>query len=197
MAEYLIQDTTLTALGDKIREKTGVTATLTPDGTMLTELDKMADVSNDTVTAGSMLSGITAHNSSGEKVTGNIATKTSSDLTASGATVTVPAGYYASNASKSVATATRANTTISTTADDTKDTLTVTASNNQATGYVTGSNKTASTTISLTTSGATVTASDGTNSISKSVTTASRANTTISTAADDTNDKLIITASNN
>ena len=37
----------------------------------------------------------------------------SSDLTASGATVTVPAGYYASQATKSVGTATQATPSIS------------------------------------------------------------------------------------
>lgn len=51
---------------------------------------------------GKMLSGYTAY-ADGTKYTGTIATKTSSNLTASGATVTAPAGYYASNASKSVA----------------------------------------------------------------------------------------------
>ena len=52
---------------------------------------------------GKMLSGVTAY-ADGTKYTGTIATKTGSDLTASGATVTVPAGYYASQATKSVAT---------------------------------------------------------------------------------------------
>ena len=47
-------------------------------------------------TASDMLSGKELINSSGKKVTGTIATKTSSDLTTSGATVTVPSGYYAS-----------------------------------------------------------------------------------------------------
>lgn len=42
----------------------------------------------------------------GSEIKGNIATKTSSNLTASGATVTVPAGYYASQAQKSVSTMT-------------------------------------------------------------------------------------------
>ena len=51
---------------------------------------------------GKMLSGNTAY-ANGTKYTGSIETKTSSDLTVSGATVTVPAGYYASQASKSVA----------------------------------------------------------------------------------------------
>lgn len=106
--------------------------------------------------------------------------KTSNDLSASGATVTVPAGYYTSHVSKSVATVTRSDTTISVSADDTNDKLTITASNNQGTGYVTGANKTATTTITLTASGSSVTASDGTNKVSKSVATATQATPSIS-----------------
>ena len=49
-----------------------------------------------------LLSGVTAY-ANGTKYTGNIATKTSADLTASGDTVTVPSGYYASSATKAVA----------------------------------------------------------------------------------------------
>lgn len=49
-----------------------------------------------------MLNGVTAY-SQGTKVTGSITSKSSSDLTVSGATVTVPAGYYSTSASKSVA----------------------------------------------------------------------------------------------
>ena len=49
-----------------------------------------------------MLSGNTAY-ANGTKYTGSIATKTSSDLSANGDTVTVPSGYYASNATKAVA----------------------------------------------------------------------------------------------
>lgn len=49
-----------------------------------------------------MLNGVTAY-AGGTKYTGTITSKNSSDLSASGATVTAPAGYYASNASKSVA----------------------------------------------------------------------------------------------
>lgn len=63
----------------------------------------LIDTTQKTVTASKMLSGETALNNAGEDITGNIATKTSSNLTVSGATVTAPAGYYASNASKSVA----------------------------------------------------------------------------------------------
>ena len=64
---------------------------------------KFMDTSDATLTSGGqMLNGYTSY-SGGTKYTGSIATKTSSDLTASGATVTVPTGYYASAASKSVA----------------------------------------------------------------------------------------------
>ena len=61
------------------------------------------DTSDATLNAASqMLDGVTAY-SNGTKYTGNIPSKTSSDLTASGATVTVPAGNYASQATKAVA----------------------------------------------------------------------------------------------
>lgn len=60
------------------------------------------DVTQKTVTAGSMLSGTTALKNDGTDITGSIATKTSSDLTANVLTVTAPAGYYASAASKTL-----------------------------------------------------------------------------------------------
>lgn len=52
--------------------------------------------------AGQMLSGYSAW-VDGAEVKGSIATKTASNLTASGKTVTVPAGYYAAQATKDVA----------------------------------------------------------------------------------------------
>lgn len=51
---------------------------------------------------GKMLSGNTAY-ADGVKYTGSIETKSASDLSASGATVTVPEGYYSAQATKSVA----------------------------------------------------------------------------------------------
>lgn len=60
------------------------------------------DTSDATLDSGNkMLSGYTSY-ANGTKYTGNIPSKSSSDLTVSGATVTVPAGNYESNASKSV-----------------------------------------------------------------------------------------------
>lgn len=61
------------------------------------------DTSDATLDSGAkMLSGNTAY-ANGTKYTGSIATNTGSDLSASGDTVTVPAGYYASQATKAVA----------------------------------------------------------------------------------------------
>lgn len=61
------------------------------------------DTSDATLNNGNqMLSGVTSYGAEG-KVSGTIASKSSSDLTVSGATVTVPAGNYANAASASVA----------------------------------------------------------------------------------------------
>lgn len=60
------------------------------------------DISDTTLAAGQALSGYYFYKSDGTKTQGSIATKTSSDLTASTLTVTAPAGYYASAASKTL-----------------------------------------------------------------------------------------------
>lgn len=63
------------------------------------------DVSDATLSSGgSMLSGVTAYGGDGTKYTGSITAKSGTDITASGDTVTVPAGYYSSQQTKSVAT---------------------------------------------------------------------------------------------
>lgn len=118
------------------------------------------DLTTDTVTAGNMLSGITAHDKTGAVVTGTIASKSSSNLTASGATVSVPAGYYASNTSKSVTTATQATPSISVSSAGL-----ITASATQSAGYVSSGTKSA--TKQLTTQGAqTITPSTSNKTIS-------------------------------
>lgn len=90
------------------------------------------DTSDATLDSGDkMLSGNSAY-ADGVKYSGTIVTKTSSDMTASGATVTAPAGYYASSSSKSVASgsATTPTTSIS---------VTPTISVNSSTGLITAS----------------------------------------------------------
>jgi hypothetical protein len=85
-----------------------------------------------------MLSGKQLINSNNEVVTGTIQTKTSNNLTASGATVTVPAGYYASQATKSVSTATQVTPSISVSSAGL-----ITASATQTAGYVAAGTKSA------------------------------------------------------
>lgn len=60
------------------------------------------DISEDTVVSSALLSGYTAHAGSGASISGSILTKTSSDLTANGLTVTVPSGYYGTAATKTL-----------------------------------------------------------------------------------------------
>ena len=159
----------------------------------------VATVTNDaTASAGDMLASKTAY-VKGKKITGTIATKTSSNVTVSGATVSVPAGYYASAVSKSVTTTTTAKPTIMVGVDGV---ITATAYYNQ--GYISASENTTQTyqldvktSSDLTASGATVTVPAGyyTKSASKSVTTATRATTTLTSAA--SNGNLVFTAGNN
>lgn len=103
--------------------------------------ETLMDVTSDTVDAGNLLSGETATKNNGTKVTGTIATKSSSDLTVSGATVTVPSGYYSASTSKSVASGT-AGTPIATKGTVSNNSVSVTPSVTNTTGYITGGTKT-------------------------------------------------------
>ena len=120
----------MTALADEIRELSGTTSSKSIDAMTAdvqaanTDINEQADLIAQIATAlegkagggvdlpplsnpasaSDILSGKEAIDEAGNVVTGTIATKTATDLTASGATVTVPAGYYASQATKSVST---------------------------------------------------------------------------------------------
>lgn len=100
----------------------------------------------DTITADTGYDGlnevdVTVNAISSTYVGSGIARKSSSDLTASGATVTAPAGYYTSSASKAVASGT-AGTPTATKGTVSNHAVSVTPSVTNTTGYITGSTKT-------------------------------------------------------
>ncbi len=97
-----------------------------------------ADVSGVTAADGDVLSPKVFVDSSGESKTGTIITKSASDLTTSGASVVIPAGYYPDEVSKSVATATQATPSISVSSSGV-----ITASATQSAGYVSSGTKSA------------------------------------------------------
>ena len=113
--------------------------------TILSTINSLPDASNgvelpELTNEGSssdLLEGKQLIDGEGNIVEGTIQTKTSSNLTASGATVTVPAGYYASQTTKSVATATQATPSVSI---DSAGKITATAT--QSAGYVAAGTKT-------------------------------------------------------
>lgn len=100
----------------------------------------------ETITAGSGYDGIeevdvTVGAISSTYVGSGITQRSSSDLTASGATVTVPSGYYSAQASKTVASGT-AGTPTATKGSVSNHSISVTPSVTNATGFITGSTKT-------------------------------------------------------
>lgn len=116
----------LTQLGSILANKTAGSG-----GTDLPTLQNPGD-------ADKLLAGYQLIDQAGQVVTGTIPSKSASNLTASGATVTVPAGYYPAQVSKSVATATQATPSVTV---DSGGKITATAT--QAAGYVTAGTKTA------------------------------------------------------
>lgn len=129
----------LTGIADALRKKKGTSGPI-PAPNFVAEIESIetgTDTSDATAVAGDIVSGKTAYGASG-KLTGTITKRTASNLTASGATVSVPAGYYASKVSKSVATATQATPSISVSADGR-----ITAAVTQNAGYVSAGTKSA------------------------------------------------------
>ena len=113
------------------------------------------DVTQDTVSSDKLVTGYSAHSANGVQINGNIATKSAANLTASGSTVTVPAGFYASQATKNVSAATQATPAISLTSS----TGAITAVSTQTAGYVAAGSKSSSLSLS-TQAAATITPSE-------------------------------------
>lgn len=115
-----------------------------------------------TPSSGKFLSSVSVGAIASDYVGTGITRRSSSDMTANGATVTAPAGYYSAASSKSVATTEHPAPSVSIDSDGL-----ITATHTQGTGYVTGGTKTATeqltkrTSADLTASGATVTAPAG------------------------------------
>lgn len=101
---------------------------------------------SETITPGTGYDGlssvaITVDPISSTYVGSGITRRSSSDLTVSGATVTAPAGYYSTSASKGVASGT-AGTPTATKGTVSNHSVTITPSVTNTTGYITGSTKT-------------------------------------------------------
>jgi len=123
------------------------------------------DTSDATLSSGGQMpNGVTAY-ANGTKITGSAAENDSSDLTVSGATVTVPAGYYSSSASASVsagsatapATISGTSASVSTGTNTLTLSKTVSVTPTVSAGYVsagTAGNSSVSLTASVTTKGA-------------------------------------------
>ena len=156
---------TVTYKGSTIATVSNTTKTLTTAGTYLEDDITITDVTASTTlqtktksytpTESSQTEDVTADSGydalekvsvsvgaiSSSYVGSGVARKSSSDLTASGATVTAPAGYYSSSASKSVANGT-AGTPTATKGTVSNHSVSVTPSVTNTTGYITGSTKT-------------------------------------------------------
>ena len=99
------------------------------------------DVTQDTVTANALLAGYTATRADGEKIDGYIETKSASDVTASGAYVSAPAGYYPYGVRKGVQSGSE-GIPIATKSLVSNHSVTITPSVTNTEGYISGSTKT-------------------------------------------------------
>lgn len=151
--ETLIDLTSDTVTADKLmqgytaHDRTGavITGTATGGGTPTLQNKTVSpSESQQSVQADSGYDGldtVTVNAISSTYVGSGITRRSSSDLTASGATVTVPSGYYSSQASKAV-TSGSAGTPTATKGTVSNHSVSVTPSVTNTTGYITGGTKT-------------------------------------------------------
>ena len=133
-------NTKMTALADSIRTKSGESVKLSLDG-MKAAVDSISvgielPTLSNPASSSDILSGKEAVNENGEVITGSITSKTVNDLSINGSTVTVPSGYYATAATKSVASVSQATPNISV-----NNNGLITASATQTAGYVVAGTK--------------------------------------------------------
>lgn len=125
------------------------------------------DVSGVTATAASVLENYIIVDSTGTQVEGTIPTQTSTDVTISGSTITIPAGYYATSVTKSI---TAGVITASATGSSTIDTLSYSYDSTNDEFDITGSASiTGTATASVTTAGYVDTGATGSTSGTASV----------------------------
>lgn len=100
--EFLTTDVDLSTVANAIRNKTGGTAEIAYPNGYVTEINKLTNTSTDTVSAATLVKGQTAHNSSGNKITGtmpelNSLTYDTSNITDSNKYFIFPSSIYGSD----------------------------------------------------------------------------------------------------
>ena len=103
--------------------------------------ETLIDLLSNTAESGQVLANYVSINSAGISFSGNITTKTTSDITVAGPTVAVPAGYYTSQTTKTVSSGT-AGTPTASKGSVSNHSISVTPSVTNTSGYITGSTKT-------------------------------------------------------
>ena len=140
MPRYTTTAEELTSIANAIRAKTGESSELVFPTGFVSAINSISsngtDTSDANATASDILYNKTAY-VNGSKITGNIQTKTDSDLTASGATVTAPAGYYPMAATKTIDSGTE-GTPIATKGTVSNHQVSITPSVTNTSGYISG-----------------------------------------------------------